>query len=118
MQDILGESGVISTTRKNSTSRLFVINKHKLVVVFLTKINVLLIQLCIDQNIAKKVIDIIKKKRHEDEEIQSIVLTASCLQNDLELNNPELSECVLNIKSSCFLNNNNLVTYCIYVITT
>ena len=114
MQDILGESGVISTTRKNSTSRLFVINKHKLVVVFLTKINVL----CIDQNIAKKVIDIIKKKRHEDEEIQSIVLTASRLQNDLELNNPELSECVLNIKSSCFLNNNNLVTYCIYVITT
>ena len=33
------ESGVIST------GRLFVINKHKLVVVFLTKINVLLIQL-------------------------------------------------------------------------
>ena len=29
----------------NSTGRLFVINKHKLVVVFLTKINVLLIQL-------------------------------------------------------------------------
>jgi hypothetical protein len=107
VQDILGESGVISTTREN---------KHKLVVVFLTKINALLIQLCIDQNIAKKVIDIIKKT-HEDEEIQSIVLTASRLQNDLEYNNPELSECVLNIKSS-FLNNNNLVTYCIYVITT
>jgi hypothetical protein len=39
---------------------------------------------------------------NEDEEIQSIVLTASRLQNDIELNNPELSECVLNIKSSVF----------------
>ena len=47
----------------NSTGRLFVINKHKLVVVFLTKINVLLIQLCIDQNIAKKVIDRYNKKK-------------------------------------------------------
>ena len=79
------------------------------------KLYLILCELCIDQNIAKKVIDIIKK--YEDEEIQSIVLTASRLQNDLQHNNPELSECVLNIKSS-FLNNNNLVTYCIYVITT
>lgn len=65
------------------------------------KLYLILCELCIDQNIAKKVIDIIKKKtkkkKHEDEEIQSIVLTASRHQNDIELNNPELSECVLNI---------------------
>ena len=60
------------------------------------KLYLILCELCIDQNIAKKVIDIIKIK-HEDEEIQSIVLTASRHQNDIELNNQELSECVLNI---------------------
>ena len=64
------------------------------------KLYLILCEMCIDQNIAKKVMDIIKK--HEDEEIQSIVLTASRLHNDIELNNPELSECVLNIKSSVF----------------
>jgi hypothetical protein len=64
------------------------------------KLYLILCEMCIDQNIAKKVMDIIKK--HEDEEIQSIVLTASRLHNDIELNNSELSECVLNIKSSVF----------------
>jgi hypothetical protein len=59
------------------------------------KLYLILCELCIDQNIAKKGIDIIKK--YEDEEIQSIVLTASRLQNDIELNNPELSECILTI---------------------
>jgi len=47
------------------------------------KLYFILCELCIDQNIAKKVIDIIKK--HEDQEIQSIVLTASRFQNDIEI---------------------------------
>ena len=67
---------------------------------FFEKLDIILCEFCINQDIAKKVIDIIKI--HEDEEIQSIVLTALRLQNDIELNNPELSVCVLNIKSSVF----------------
>ncbi|CAG2205337.1 unnamed protein product [Mytilus edulis] len=64
------------------------------------KLYSILCELCTSHNIALEVTEIIKEQ--ECEEIQSIVFTASRLQSKIDINSPEMSECIENIKSSAF----------------
>ena len=63
----------------------------------LYKLYSILCTMCYHENIAKKIVEIIEK--YEREEIQSIVFTASRLENEMVLNNAELSKCIQNIKT-------------------
>ncbi|VDI28464.1 Hypothetical predicted protein [Mytilus galloprovincialis] len=64
------------------------------------KLYSILCKLCTSHNIALEVTEIIKEK--ECEEIQTIVFTASRLQSKIDINSPEMLECIKNIKSSAF----------------